>query len=71
MAFVYREIVGSSINLARPGMDNADTRVDCATGLQQLELGRAVDREIVPWGRHRVQMTRLGGKIEEEILLSE
>jgi len=52
MALVDREIVRSAINLARPGMDDRDTRIDRAACFQQLELGRAVYREIVSGCSH-------------------
>ena len=47
MVFVDREIFGPAIDLPRPGMDDRDPGIDRAACFQQLELGCAVDREIV------------------------
>ena len=67
MALIDREIFGAAVDLAGSGVHDGDLGIDAAARLEQLQLRRAVDREVLLRGRHRIQMARLRRQIEEEI----
>ena len=68
---VDRQVARAAVDLARAGMHDRDLRRDRAARFEQLQLRRAVDREVVLGRVHRVEMAGLPGQIEQEILSRE
>ena len=71
MAFIDREIFGPAIDLPRPGMHDRDPGIDRPACFQELQLRRAVDREVVFGRRHRIEVAGLRRQVEKKILAGE
>src|SRR5215469_13337405 len=67
MALVDWEIFRTAINLPCAGMHDRNAGIDLAASFEQLQLRRAVDREIDFRRGHRVEMARLRREIKQEI----
>jgi hypothetical protein len=60
------EILRTAVHLARAREDDAGVRVHASAGLDQRELGRAVDLQILERRLHRVLVARLAREVEDE-----
>ena len=65
---VDRQVARPAVDLARAGMHDRDLRRHLAARFEQLQLRRAIDREVVFRRVHRIEMAGLAGQIEQEIL---
>src|SRR5229473_3585076 len=68
MLLVDRQIAWPAVDLPRPGMHDGDRRDHGPAQFQELQLRRAIDREVMLRRIHRIEMAGLAGEIEQEIL---
>jgi hypothetical protein len=68
MLLVDREVLRAPVDLPRAGEDDAELGVVVAARLQDRELAARVDLEVVVGVGHRVQVARLAGEVEEDVL---
>src|SRR5687767_8851904 len=62
------KVLWFAVNLAGPGKDELDGAIINPTGLEQRELRAAVDVKVGLRIFHRVEVTRLAGKVKDVIL---
>ena len=70
MLLVDRQVVGPAVDLARAGVDDPDRRVVLAARLEDRQLRAAVDLEVGLRVGHRIEMARLPGQVEQEVLIA-
>ena len=71
MTFIDREIFGPAVDLPRSGMHDRDPGIDRPARFQKLQLRRAVDRQVVFGGGHRIEVAGLRRQVERKILAGE
>ena len=64
--FVYRQVLWPAVNLPCAREDDFDGRIVQPAGFQDRQLRGSVDVKISQRISHRIQMTRLAGKIEQK-----
>lgn len=67
--FVDGKVIGFAVELAGAGEEDFEGGVEFAAGLEQGELGAAVDFEVGVGVEHGVEVTGLPGEVEEEVLV--
>ncbi len=65
------EPLGPAVNLPRAGKHDADPRVDLPARFQDRKLRAAVDLQVGERILHRIEMARLAGEVEQEVLAVE
>ncbi len=71
MPFVHRQIVRDAVDLPGARKDDLDVPVVLSAGLQDGELGAAVDLQVGVGLPHRVQVAGLSRQVEQVVLASD
>ncbi len=70
MFFIYRQIAGCAIDLAGAGEHDPGLGRHFPAGLQQVQLGFGIDRQVGEGIGHRVEMAGLADQIEDDVAIT-